>query len=308
MTGLGIDSVDATAGPALGQVRRSATAEIVCAQRAAESFRPAGRRLIDDPYARHFVDNRVYRILTANRATAALTRAGFDHLYPGFMAVVLLRNRWFEETLAAALDGGLCQVVLLGAGFDTTSMRLDLGRATLFEVDAGPTQRVKRDIIRRAGLAPRAQIRYVECDFERDSLQDLLVGSGFDPTAPALVAWWGVSFFLTEDAVRATASDIAALSAPGSVFTFDYLDESVVDGSTRLRGAVRARAAVARRGEPYRFGLTREGANQFGRPFGFTAEHNLSIVDLAARYAGPHGFPYSTDDFFGVLTLRRDAA
>ena len=40
---------------ASGQVRRSATAEIVCAERAAETLRPPGRRLIDDPYAKHFL-------------------------------------------------------------------------------------------------------------------------------------------------------------------------------------------------------------------------------------------------------------
>jgi O-methyltransferase involved in polyketide biosynthesis len=42
---------------ASGQVRRSATAEIVCAQRAAETLRPPSLRLIDDPYARHFLKN-----------------------------------------------------------------------------------------------------------------------------------------------------------------------------------------------------------------------------------------------------------
>ena len=56
------------------QVSRSKTAEIVCAMRAAETLRPPGRRIIDDPYAKHFLTNGRYRLLTANRLTAALSR------------------------------------------------------------------------------------------------------------------------------------------------------------------------------------------------------------------------------------------
>lgn len=288
-----------------GQLRRSRTAEIVCALRAVESRRPASRRLIDDPYAHRFVTTRMYRLLCGSRVTAALARPVFDRRYPGYLAIVLLRNRHHEQLVAEALDAGVGHVVLLGAGFDSTALRLDLGDATVYEVDAAPTQLVKRAVIERAGLAPRSRIRYVECDFERDSLPDRLAEHGFDPHAPALVVWWGVSFYLSEAAVRATIADVASLTAPGSRFAFDYVHESVVDGTTSFRGAQRSRAAVIRRGEPFRFGLRREDAPGFVRSFGFTVEDNLSIPELAARYGGARGFPYSTDDFFGVITARR---
>lgn len=290
---------------ARGQVRRSRTAEIVCAERALETQRPAGRRVIDDPYARHFVANRLYRLLCSTRVTAAPTRAVFDRLYPGYFAIVLLRNRRHEELVARSIAEGVRQIVLLGAGFDSTALRMELGGATVYEVDAGPTQRAKRAVIERLDVAPRAVTRYVECDFERDSLPARLAERGFDPAAPSLVVWWGVSFFLTEDAVRTTMADVASLTAPGSRFAFDYLDASVLDGTTSFPGAVRASAAVTRRGEPYRFGLTRDGAAGFVRSYGFAVEDNLSITDLAARCAG---FPYRTDDFFGVITGRREPA
>jgi methyltransferase (TIGR00027 family) len=286
-----------------GQERRSATAEIVCAQRAAETLRPPGRRLIDDPYAKHFLTTGAYRRLTANRPMAALTRRGFDRLYPGYMAIVLLRNRWHEAALARALADGVEQIVLLGAGYDTTSLRLRLGGAALFEVDAPPTQQAKRAVIRRHGLPDHA-VRYVPCDFEHDALGERLHENGFDSRARSLVAWWGVSFFLSEDAVRQTMTDVASLTAPGSRFLFDYLDPGVVDGTTVYRGARRARAAVARRGEAYRFGLGRAEAGQLLTSFGFEVEKNLSVTDLA-RLCGP--FPYRTDDFFGVITARRVA-
>jgi len=287
-------------------VRRSETAEIVCAQRAAETLRPVDRRLIDDPYAKHFLTKGAYRVLCSVRATAKLTRAAFDWRYPGFMAIVLLRNRWYEDLLARAVAEQITQVVLLGAGYDSTSMRLDLGGATLFEVDAPPTQEAKREVIERNGLTVRGDVRYVPCDFERDSLPERLREHGFDPAVPSLIAWWGVSFFLTEEGVRKTVVDVASLAAPGSRFVFDYLDAPVVEGTTTLRGAVRARAAVAKRGESYKFGLTRDGAADFVRSYGFAVEQNLSITRLASMFGGRRGFPYSSDDFFGVITGKRE--
>ncbi|MDT4985652.1 MAG: hypothetical protein QOF95_3142 [Pseudonocardiales bacterium] len=294
----------APSGPA--QLRRSETAEIVCAQRAAETLRSADRRLIDDPHAKHFLTKGAYRVLCSSRMTAKLTRAVFDWRYPGFMAIVLLRNRWHEELLAHAVADGITQVVLLGAGYDSTSMRLDLGGATLFEVDALPTQAAKREVIERNGVTVGGEVRYVPCDFERDSLPDRLREHGFDPDVPSLIAWWGVSFFLSEAAVSQTVADVASMAAAGSRFVFDYLDASVVEGTTTLRGAVRARAAVAKRGESYKFGLTRDGAADFVRSYGFAVEQNLSITDLASLFGGPHGFPYSADDFFGVITAKRE--
>jgi methyltransferase (TIGR00027 family) len=285
-----------------GQVRRSRTAEIVCAERAVETSRAAGRRVIDDPYARHFLSGRSYRFLTGGRLRAAATRAAFDRLYPGYLAVVLLRHREFEQALTRALGDGIEQVVLLGAGYDTTALRRDLDGATLFEVDAPPTQADKRAVLAEHGLADRGT-RYVPCDFERDSLPERLLEHGFDPHARSLVAWWGVSFFLTGPAVRRTLSDVATLTAPGSRLLFDYLDRSVVDGTTSYRGARRAAAAVARRGEPYLFGLGRGEAPPLLAGFGFEVESESSMTELARRVPG--GFPYSTDDFFGVVAARR---
>src|SRR5260370_6299818 len=251
---------------ASGQVRRSATAEIVCAQRAAETLRPLGRRLSDDPYAKYFLTTVASRLLTASRVTAALTRRGFDRRYPGYMAIVLLRNRWYEAALTRALADGVEQIVLLGAGYDTTSLRLRLGSATLFEVDAPPTQRAKREVIRRHGL-PDHGVRYVSCDFERDTLSAPLRQNGFDPHPPSLLAWWGVSFFLSEDAVHQTLADVASLTAPGSRFLFDYLDSGVADGTTASRRARRAPAPVTRPGQADRLRLPRDEATQLGETF-----------------------------------------
>ncbi len=296
----------ATRAPARrGQVRPSATAEITCAQRAAETLMPHDRRLVDDPWARHFLRSRAMRLRCATPTAARLTLSVFDRRYPGFMAIVLLRNRWYEEVLASALADGIEQVVLLGAGYDTTSMRLDLGGARLFEVDAAPTQDAKRTAISRAGLHPAAEVTYVACDFERDDLPAALAASGFDASAPSLVVWYGVSFFLSEQAVRQTVQDVARISAPGSRFLWDYMDADVITGTTPFPGALRARAAVARRGEPYTFGLAAGDERGLLEPAGFVVRDHVRIGGLAQRYGGRDGIWCSDDDFVGILTAER---
>ncbi|MCW2530102.1 MAG: methyl transferase, putative, family protein, partial [Pseudonocardiales bacterium] len=172
---------------------------------------------------------------------------------------------------------------------------------TLFEVDAPPTQSAKRDVIASRHLTVAGDVRYVACDFERDSLPQRLVHEGFDPDEPSLIVWFGVSFFLSESAVRQTMSDVAQLAAPGSRFVWDYLDSRVVDGTTDFPGAARARSAVAKRKEPYTFGLTRAEAPAFFESFGFEVEENSSITELARRYGGDDGVWCSTDDFFSCL-------
>ena len=283
------------------QNRPSLTAEITCVQRAVESLRPANRRLVNDHYARYFIAHRALKARCANATMARLTRYVFDRRYPGLMAIVLLRNVWYEDVLADALHDGFTQVVLLGAGYDTTALRLSLGSATLFEVDAPPTQEAKRDVIRRHGLRPVSKVEYVPCDFERDALVERLQDHGFDPSVRSLIVWYGVSYYLSEPAVCQTLSAVAGLSAPGSRFLWDYMDQSVVDGTTAYAGARRARAVIAKRGEPYSFGSTRQGAENLVRSSGFDCCDHVTVIDLARRYGTKHDVWCSTDDFFGVI-------
>lgn len=274
---------------------------------AAETLMPAPGRLLDDPYARFFLRGRTARARCATPVAARVTLRAFDLRYPGVAALVLLRNRWYEEVLAAALADGVGQVVLLGAGYDTTALRHALGPAGLFEVDAAAMQEGKRDAMRRHRLRPAADVTYVAGELGRDPVLTRLTGAGFETSVRSLVVWYGASFFLTEAGIRRSLEDMALLCAPGSLLLWDYLDSSVVDGSTRYVGAQRARIAVARRGRPYTFGLPRKAAPALLAPYGFTVRDHLRLPDLAARHGGPEGIWCSDDDFVGVLTCERRA-
>jgi methyltransferase (TIGR00027 family) len=285
----------------------SVTARITCAQRAFEARQPAHRRVFDDPYARYFVRSGLARSLCASRLSARVVLGAFDRRFAGFHTEIMLRNRVAEDQVALAVEHGVDQIVNLGAGYDTGAFRMDLGSVVLYEVDAPSTQAVKRRVIERHGLVPKHDVVYVPCDFERDTVAACLAAAGFDAARPCVVIWLGVSYFLTQRAACRTLEDVASFSAPGSRLVFDYMDRDVIDGTTPARGALRARRIVARRGEPYVFGLTRDDADRLVARTGYGAVRHERTPQLAARYGGADGVWCRTDDFMGVIACRRTA-
>src|SRR4051794_32977531 len=119
----------------LGAGQPSATAEINAQMRAADATLRPARRLVNDPYAVHFVRNPRYRALRLTPGVALFGLRAFDRLFGGMLAEILLRGRYFEQTLVTAIDGGARQVVLVGAGYDTTAQRHpELRDVRFFEV------------------------------------------------------------------------------------------------------------------------------------------------------------------------------
>lgn len=125
-------------------------------------------------------------------------------------------NRGDEALLNLAPD--VTQVVILGAGNDTRLHRLTGLPDGLFEVDAPSTQAYK---LKRLGRHSNASVRFVPADFERESWLANLEAAGFDRTKKALIIWEGVTYYLTEAALRATLHSMSQC-APGTKLVLDY--------------------------------------------------------------------------------------
>ena len=269
--------------------RASWTAQVCAAQRAAETLRPPDSRRLDDPYSRYFVRNPALRAALSHPLAARAFIAMLDRRFPGVHAFTVLRVRYTDDVYRAAINDGIDQIVLLGAGFDTTSLRWDGAPVTIFEVDAPSTQEEKRAIAEQLlSDGYNSHVTWVPCDFEHDALRERLLSSGFDPTRPSLVAWIGVSLYLTRDAIAATLVDLAALCAPRSQLVLDYIDADVITGKTQWKGARRAARAVALRGEPYRSGFTSTDVDALLAAHGFECGEHRRTPELLQRYAPAH--------------------
>lgn len=136
------------------------------------------------------------------------------------------RSRIAEAAFSAALERGIRQMVILGAGLDTFGLRNPHGalEIRIYEVDHPATQAWKRQRLAEAQLPPPPWLVFVPVDFERDDVGEKLVAAGFQQNSPAFFTWLGVVPYLTEDAVGRTLSYMA--SVPRSEVVFDYMESA----------------------------------------------------------------------------------
>ena len=197
------------------------------------------------------------------------------------------RARLAEDTLAAhRATFGARQYVLLGAGLDTFALRNPFEDVIVFEVDTPDSQAWKLDRLAQVGLTSPDSVRHVTCDFEHQDFLDRLDSVGFDVGEPAVAAWLGVSYYLTEEAIRATLERVASWPA-GSALVFDYAltenrwDEFEGFDADGMRAAMEGVAAA---GEPFLSLFDDDELIRLCRSCGFDEIELLSHDDIRARY------------------------
>jgi methyltransferase (TIGR00027 family) len=271
----------------------SRTAELMAIQRGLESVRPSDRRLFSDPFAPALVSRPWRLVLRAAHFGPARRLAGF--LYdaaagPWPRASAVARTRLIDDLIADSVASAH-QLAILGAGFDSRAWRLGaLAEVTVFEVDQLATQAVKRRRLSKAHPDAANDVHFVPVDFERDDLADALRAAGFDPAAPGIFLWEGVTNYLTPGAVDATLSSIRRLAFPGGTLLFTYVDRAALDaGSAAFPEAARWRQQVDRRGEPWIFGLDPAALKGFLDARGFDLLTDQSTAEAGAGYFRPLG-------------------
>lgn len=199
-------------------------------------------------------------------------------------AMPLARFRLAEHELDAAVaERGCRQYVILGAGLDTwahrNALRARAAALAVFEVDAPATQRFKRSRLAEADLPEPDFLRFVPVDFETDSLADRLTEAGLDVAQPAVVAWIGVTYYLTQPAIDATLR-FAATLAPGSRLVFDYFRPRATWDAGMTNGAVLA----ANNGEPWRTTFEDDDLDRLLAGHGLQVLDRLTAADALVRY------------------------
>jgi len=252
------------------------------AQRVA--LRRAAHQLLDAPLV--FADPLAVRIVGAEdeRALRAdpsrLDTTAFDR---GLRAFAAARARFVEDRLARAVEDGLAQFVVLGAGLDTFAYRNPFGGLRVFEVDHPDTQAWKRSRLEEVGVAPPPSATYVAVDFGSSDWFGPLCAAGFRDDRPAAFSWLGVVTYLTLDAVRATLRRIGSLPR-GSFVIFDYGVSRALLTEWQRAILDAAAARVAAIGEPFVTFFDPPDLERELRAAGFTAVEQLGPEEINARY------------------------
>jgi methyltransferase (TIGR00027 family) len=200
-----------------------------------------------------------------------------------FRAFMAVRSRYVEDKLAEAVQQGVRQYVVLGAGLDTFAYRNRFPSLRVFEVDFPATQEWKKQMLARALIAVPAGLTFVPLDFEHHTLAEGLRDAGFNTREPAFFGWLGVIPYLTQQAFRATLDAIGQLPA-GSGVGFDYAiaPERLSQEGRVAFAALAARVAAA--GEPFRLFFTPEEMDSELRRAGFHRTEQLDSEQLNEAY------------------------
>ena len=210
-----------------------------------------------------------------------------DARFPAMEQWLGLRVAYLDRLIGLAIDRlNVRQVVILGAGYDTRAARLPRAGVRFFEVDHPATQAAKRERLASLDGYPIDAATYVACNFEREDPIARLVATGFCATEPAIVVWEGVVPYLTEAAVRTTATGLASGLDPRSLVAFDFVGKKFASGSSISDSDRETRAYVGELGEPIQYGT--DDVLPLLYECGFRWVRSLDFNELALELLGDY--------------------
>jgi methyltransferase (TIGR00027 family) len=146
--------------------RASVTAQRVAIRRAGHQ-RLDYPRVFDDPLAVTIVGTAAAESLSGSKGAGVHLRA-----------FVAARGRFAEDELERAVERGVRQYVVLGAGLDTFAYRNPYPDLQVFEVDHPATQTWKHQRLGSAGISVPPSVTFVPVDFESRSFVECLALAG----------------------------------------------------------------------------------------------------------------------------------
>jgi methyltransferase (TIGR00027 family) len=240
---------------------------------------PAFEAVLHDPFAEWFAmaisdeaRDVIASLQTSNACRELIVRIEAENAQPGISTHHIYRKPWVTQRVRDAISVGVEQVVILGAGLDTLSLRLEreLGGMAVFEVDTPAVIEYRCSCIEAHRSLPDG-VTPVAIDFAAEVLGERLRAEGYDPRLKSLFLAEGVMEWLPEDAVQALIAFVRGESGPASRFIFSFIPPSThADGNY-----AHIRADNARSGEVWKFALRADALDSFLRVQG------LHLIDFA---------------------------
>jgi len=186
---------------------------------------------------------------------------------PGILLHYALRKKCISGLARSALDDGVTQVVILGAGFDSLSseLRREFSTVQFWEIDHPATQRHKVRACSEMGIEG---VHFVAVDLSVAGLdRETLIGSGFDPAKRTFWIAEGLLMYFPPDIVSSFMKTWCSLSAHGSRLAFTFMEKQR-DGHIRFHSQTNLVTWWLRaRSEPFLWGIAKSEVAEFIRPW-----------------------------------------
>lgn len=262
--------------------KTSRTAEYTCLVRCLSNLENRTPYRTDDYISSVIMNGFVRQLLRI----AALRRHFQKKNPPGMYEYVIARTKYIDAVFRQALEGGVEQVLIFGAGFDSRAVRFSGGGhgTRIFELDAPATQAAKMRRYQQKRINVPANLVFIPIDFDRQSLPERLEQSGFQSGRSTLFVLEGLTMYLQPSSVESTFRIIAEMAGAGSQLVFDHVYASVVRQENLYEGERELYDSVAGSGERFCFGIERGCAREFLSGHGFTPTAILDADALEKMY------------------------
>ena len=264
----------------------SRTAQYMALFRAVETVQPTSKRLFEDPYAVRFLDNGL------RFATKIASIPVLGNLIPklihqkaiGALSSGIARTKYIDDLLEATVKEGCKQLIILGAGFDTRSFRLDcLRQIAVIEIDHPDTSNFKKKIYRDVMGDLPANVSFQQADFNKQALEEIAEIISLDYSVATTIIWEGVSNYLTQEAVDATFHFTKKFMSPFNII-FTYVEKEVLDNPQHFKGTKQVFENLKRNEEQWTFGIDPNELSSYLKRFGLTLIEDLNATGYRNRY------------------------
>lgn len=251
-----------------------------------EQYEKAEWRLFYDPVITHLT-NRITVFLMGFKSVRKVMFKLFDNQTDGIYGSQVCRTRFIDEKMQAALDSGIEQILILGAGLDTRAYRMALNeQAKVFEIDLAWVQKYKTEKLKKFYGALPKQVCYAPIDFNMQAISEVLKESPFDFQKPTFIIWEAVTQYISPAAVTKTFQFISTMPA-GSSVVFTYVLESVIKKESKIRGANELMAFFEKRNSPWLFGIEPNALKTYLLQFGLVLTEDVGCEYYQQKYLNP---------------------
>jgi methyltransferase (TIGR00027 family) len=196
-----------------------------------------------------------------------------------------IRTRFVEDAVTRAIEDGVGQYVILGAGLDSFAYRRsDLAeRLRIFEVDRTSSQAWKRHRLEKMEVPIPSYVSFVAVDHETDDLRACLARAGFDPSVPTIVSAIALTQYLARPAIESILKLVASLPSP-SCLVVTYVVPPTELNETAAAGLRWTMSQAEERGERF-LSLFRPGElDELLRQCGFAQVDDSGPRELLRMY------------------------
>lgn len=265
----------------------SKTAELAAMTRALATHSRYASKVMCDPYARYFLGpstlipylfNRIFLLVNPFFWRVGINAVGF--------LIALCRHRFMNDLMLKSLDEEIRQIVLIGAGYDTSLLRITEQHKglQLFEIDHPNTQSRKRRIIRKHSLESGSGIIYIGADLEQESIPNALYNNGLSRGEAVLVIAEGVMSYLSPHSLNRLFHSLSNLSVKVR-FAADYRLPQMNEKNVSL-AVKRWKKEFKMMNEQYRSFFSEQDMESKLAGHGFRAIRHHNLAQLWNEYLG----------------------